>query len=186
MCGSWAMMDTEDRTDEVKALYFGGGVLQFSLCVMLSTDVLNCKVVIAKIKSMMSANAASANQQSAPQGNGEPETQHLVHQQIPVQPMQQPPTFPNANVAPAVSATQTPVDPNYGRDVRGWLADGVGLEKAFVDEYGQKLVTHGYDSMSTIRLIDTEQDLIAAGIDKPGHRKKILAAVTILKQEGSD
>eukprot|EP01084_Bolivina_argentea_P269406 457861_1 len=71
--------------------------------------------------------------------------------------------------------TENEYDMNEGKqtfdDVKSWL------ESLNLIEYHDKFVSEGYESISDILLIESEDDLKLIGIDKAGHRKRILKSI---------
>ena len=57
-----------------------------------------------------------------------------------------------------------------GDDVKGFL-NSIGSE--YVDEYYQLFVDNGFDTMELLRTL-SDEDLVAVGVSKMGHRRKIL------------
>ena len=65
-------------------------------------------------------------------------------------------------------------------EVVKWLRDVVRLP-----QYTSLFMDDGYEDLFTMMQIDSEQDLIDIGVNKGGHRKKILALINVLKQSNN-
>eukprot|EP01084_Bolivina_argentea_P198932 340489_1 len=65
-------------------------------------------------------------------------------------------------------------------DIKYWLKV---VDEIHYEEYYTLFVKNGYDSMSVIKTMN-EQELVQIGINKVGHRKKIILAVDKLNEPG--
>jgi hypothetical protein len=196
MAGFWALIDTDKKSNDENALYWANGTFLFAICFVVSSDIVDPSPICSRCKSSKHAGDGAANKQ---QGKSQaPDVTRVLSESgthVDEVDVDVEVDVDLGDVKPIhvvererlMKAEDAPVGNGTGPrpdEVRKWLRSHTQIAPETADIYSQLLIDAGYDTLASLRALETDQDLVNVGIEQEDDREILLAAVQNLRADG--